>query len=118
MIGDRIFQAARRGLHVAMLEAANEVLEHARGNAPLGGPDDPHHGELRASGHVRELEHAILVVFNVPWAAEQHERFDFQHPHGGQPKYLENSVKEKAHKFEALVAGKVHTAVEREKGLG
>jgi hypothetical protein len=111
--GDSIRRAAGHGLHAGLMKDAEKVLESAREKAPIGGPDDPHRGQLRASGHIQQEKHAILVVFDVPWASDQHERFEYSHEHGGQAKYLENAVKELAGELLESVAHEVKTYIER-----
>lgn len=112
-LGERIMHAAGRGLHEGLLADAGMVLEEARKRAPIGGPDDEHRGELRKSGHIESERHAVLIVFDVAWASDQHEHFDYQHTSGGEPKYLENALKALAGQLEEAVAHKVKTHVER-----
>ena len=75
-------QAARDALQ----DTAKKVLKVAKGLAPV---ED---GDLRKSGKVRVDDLEVRVVFDAPHAWLQHERLDYQHPHGGQAKYLEAAV--------------------------
>lgn len=54
-------------------------------------------GPLRASGYVSPPQHSgparyVEVGFGTRYAVPQHERFDYQHPRGGGPKYLERAA--------------------------
>jgi hypothetical protein len=102
-----------KGLDEGLQDAARAVLELAQRNAPVGTPpDDAHPGMLRDSGHLEHHEHPSgdvwVVVFDVPYAASQHEALDQRHTQGG-PKYLENALKAIMPTVEAAVAGKVFT---------
>jgi len=35
-------------------------------------------------------EKAVYISFNTPYARRQHEELDYEHPHGGKAKYLED----------------------------
>ncbi len=77
-----IEQAARDSLQ----DTARKVLKVAKGLAPV---ED---GDLRKSGKVKVDDLEVRVVFDAPHAWLQHERLDYQHPQGGQAKYLEAAV--------------------------
>ena len=78
----QIEQAAQ----AALVDTAKAVLKQARANAPK---DD---GKLARSGRVEVGFKEVSVAFRTPYAWIQHERLDYQHPHGGQAKYLEAAV--------------------------
>jgi len=44
------------------------------------------------------------VSFNTVYAARQHEETTWQHPKGGQAKYLESALHERAHRYDGLIA--------------
>ena len=77
-------KAARAGLQ----DGAKKVLKRARELVPV---DD---GDLRKSGKVSVDDVYVVVKFTGPHAWLQHERLDYQHPSGGQAKYLEQAVAE------------------------
>ncbi|WP_396645444.1 HK97 gp10 family phage protein [Microbacterium sp.] len=77
-----IEQAAQNGL----TEAARVALADARSRAPKDT------GKLRRSGRVIVDDVGATVRFTAPHAYLQHENLDYQHPDGGEPKYLENAV--------------------------
>jgi len=70
------------------------------------------HGTLRASGFVdqpKQKGRNISVVLSYGGAAEdyaivQHERLDFNHPRGGQAKYLESVLNESRPYMAARIA--------------
>jgi Bacteriophage HK97-gp10, putative tail-component len=80
----------------ALVATAEEVLAAAKRDAPYDPAGTKH---LRDSGAVEPVQYraggimSVDIVFKVPWAAKQHERMDFHHPHGGTPKYLERNIK-------------------------
>lgn len=70
----------------AVEDVAKEVLKVAKSLAPRAS------GKLRRSGKVESDWKSVSVVFRAPHAWLQHERLDYEHPKGGQPKYLEAAV--------------------------
>jgi hypothetical protein len=79
---DELERAAMDGLE----ESAKQVLADARARVPV---DD---GQLRRSGKVVKHDLAVEVRFTAPHAWLQHETLDYQHPNGGEPKFLENAA--------------------------
>lgn len=73
-------------VQAALKKAAQEALREARKLAPV---DD---GELRKSGRVNVDDLTVQVSFTGPYAVLQHENLDYQHPSGGQAKFLEQAV--------------------------
>lgn len=91
--------------------AANDLLGEGQRLAPV------EEGTLRGSGEVELEVHGdhfeATVSFSTPYAAVQHEELSFQHPKGGQAKYLEAPFKEKVPKMERLFAEAASKAVLR-----
>ena len=53
-------------------------------------------------GALYNAEGAVIegeVSFNTPYAARQHEELGWKHPRGGEAKYLENPLKERAQMY-------------------
>jgi hypothetical protein len=93
--------AALAALHIA----ANDLAGRAQRDAPI------EEGTLRASADV-EVEETLdgadaIVSFSTPYAERQHEELGFEHPHGGQAKYLEAPFKEMVPRYEAVIAAAV-----------
>lgn len=82
----------------ALRDVAKDVLRVARELAPVD------EGKLRRSGKIRVDDKDVIVRFTAPHAFLQHERLDYQHPHGGQAKYLEAAV-ERVGVEKAIVSG-------------
>jgi hypothetical protein len=106
--GDDIFRRATQVVTAALGIAANDLLGEGARLAPVD------EATLRGSGHIdRSVTPASVtfeVSFNTPYAARQHEETNWEHPKGGQAKYLEEPLKRKAHSYEALVALAVRKA--------
>jgi hypothetical protein len=94
------YGAWRRNAERALLATAAQVLEQAKRDAPYD-PNERGKGEskhLRDSGRIEPISYrtggimAVEIVFDGPYAARQHERLDYRHPHGGMAKFLERNL--------------------------
>ena len=63
-------------------------------------------GSVSVVSSVPENTTEALLGFNAPYAAGQHEHTEYDHPRGGQPKYLESAIVENQDRLLALIAGK------------
>lgn len=63
-------------------------------------------GSLRASAYVDPRNNYVEVGYNEKYAIKQHESLDFNHPRGGQAKYLEQPFKENIERYIAYIANK------------
>lgn len=86
---------ARRRWRAAAERAVTRVGERILGEAQREAPIEE--GTLRASGEL-DVESApgevvAVVSFNEVYAARQHEELGYNHPLGGNAKYLEGPVK-------------------------
>jgi hypothetical protein len=79
-------KAATEGLR----KGGREILAEAKRRVPV---DD---GVLRDSGGLSTPSDGteVHVTFNAPHAWLQHEKTEYQHPDGGQSKYLESAALE------------------------
>lgn len=106
---DRIVAAAyRRGL-----EALRVIADDLQGEAARRAPVEE--GTLRGSGEVeiRELpgrRAEAIVSFSTPYAARQHEETSWAHPRGGQAKYLEGPLLERAGRYRGILAAAIRKA--------
>jgi hypothetical protein len=57
---------------------------------------------LATAGTLRSMH--VETSYNTVYAARQHEELDWQHPLGGQAKYLESVVLEDAARYPAIIA--------------
>lgn len=102
--------AARRG----MLEAGQKILELSNEHAPT--EPDPRHGQhLTETGFVRadiiDGEDVVIVGYEAFWAGWQEVHEDWNHPHGGEAKFLELAVGASEAEFLATVAEHVRAAM-------
>lgn len=97
-----IEEAAMTGLE----EAGRQVLAVSNTRVPV---DD---GVLKRSGKVIRGDLDVTVKYTAPHAHLQHENLDYNHPHGGQAKFLESAA------LEANVGAIVAAAVRQATGNG
>lgn len=87
----------------AMKGTAREVMAEARLRAPV---ED---GDLKRRSRIAVDDLEVRIVFSSPYAWIQHERLDFDHPNGGEAKFLENAID--ALDVGDMVAGKVQAVL-------
>lgn len=56
------------------------------------------------------------VVFNTRYATKQHEELEYNHPKGGEAKYVENPLKEKSPQYIEGLAEAIERALDKEGG--
>lgn len=102
----------RRILWRAAEEAVRRVGEDLLGEAQRLAPVEE--GTLRGSGELEVENTAALspragseivatVSFNTVYAARQHEETEWNHPKGGQAKYLEAPLHDRAGRYEHII---------------
>lgn len=69
-------------------------------------------GALRASAYSEVKGLRGEVGFGELYALVQHERLDFDHPKGGEAKYLENPLKENTARYMERIKGSGKTIIE------
>ena len=77
----------------ALQDVALDLLGKAKELAPVDT------GDLRGSGSVKFENNTASVGFEEPYAVSQHEHTEYEHPQGGQAKYLEQPFKENIDKY-------------------
>lgn len=116
-IGAKLAAAFRSEADRRVRRLAETVLERAKADAPPSPPPDVDPDtavSLRASGHVRRVREGVYeIVFDVPYAAKQHEAQGYRHPHGGGAKYLERNVQQAARDLEGTLALGVRAVTRR-----
>lgn len=89
--------------------AGNDLLGKSQRFAPV------REGTLRASGelevNVTAAGAEAIVSFNEVYAARQHEETEWEHPKGGQAKFLEQPLRDSAHTYERLAALELERAL-------
>lgn len=95
--------AAARGLFLG----AEHVLGGSNNVVPLD------EGPLMQSGtaSVDEPSLTAMVSYDTPYAVPQHERLDFRHAPGREPKFLENSLNAARLEVSALIAAELRRAL-------
>lgn len=68
-------------------------------------------GDLRGSGSAQFEDDAVTVGFSEPYAISQHEHLEYEHPKGGQAKYLEQPFRENADKYINYIADAIKKAL-------
>lgn len=117
---DKIVNGSAQGL----MDAAMYIAAESQPRAPVD------MGDLRGSVEVRidnnivamgvkgndsivtvcvppEMAAKAEVSYNTKYAADQHEQILYNHPRGGQAKYLESVLLENSDRILGLIAGKV-----------
>jgi hypothetical protein len=101
----RMLDAGERGLRI--------FLEDVAGEGQRGAP--VREGTLRASAEV-EIERGLdsvegEVSFNTVYAARQHEETDWEHPLGGEAKFLERPFVERLPRYRATLEAAMRRAL-------
>lgn len=99
----------RAAAESALRVIGNDLLGEAQRLAPV------EEGTLRASGEL-DIDHVgdavvATVSFNSVYAARQHEETEWEHPLGGQAKYLEQPLQAKAGRYEAALGAAIARAL-------
>lgn len=99
----------------ALEDVAALVLDVAKRNVGVGDPAvDPNPAvALAASGRIERHGDGLVIIFDTPYAAKQHEDQRLKHPRGGGPKYLERALTEIVPAMERIVASKVDARMAR-----
>jgi hypothetical protein len=100
------------------IEATRKELQRAcadlKGKAQNLAPVDT--GDLRGSAfYETEAKDGGLeatIGFTAPYATRQHEEVGYNHPHGGQAKYLEEPFKQNVGKYTDKIGEAIKRAVE------
>jgi len=88
-----------------------DIIFDLQGESQRRAPIDT--GALRGSAFAEMNVLEGTVGFEEIYALYQHEGLDFNHPKGGEAKYLENPFKEKINKYIKAIGAAVKRAVER-----
>lgn len=104
--GDQIV----RSLKQAVNNAAEAAAEHLGDEAVQRTPVET--GTLRASMKVTtDGRGTSAVSYNTPYAARQHEEIGWQHPGGGEAKFLENAMTAAAPAMREAIATEIRKAL-------
>ena len=81
---------ALRHLSSRKASALQAAIEELKEESVQQCPKDT--GELAASVQTEVSEEDATISYNTEYAVIQHERMDYDHPHGGKAKYLEDPM--------------------------
>lgn len=99
-------KAIQRALVGGIEDALRIMVEDLLGRAVKAAPVDE--ATLRGSGtasvEVKGNQVVGKVTFGVPYAERQHEETEFEHPKGGQAKFLEAPLTEMVPRYRATLA--------------
>lgn len=116
-MAERVKRASEltRVIERAAEKAMGEAMRDLQGRAQRLAPIDT--GDLRASAqwavtHLPGGGIAGGVAFPLPYAAAQHEGVGFEHPRGGEAKFLERPLKENADRYAKHIADSIEKAIE------
>lgn len=114
---DKLKVQSAEGLKDALLYVANESQKRApvefgdlRGSVQVKMDDTViakgnDSGGLTITGNAPENSTKGSVSYNTPYAANQHEHTEYDHPLGGQAKYLESVLTGEKDRILQLIAG-------------
>jgi hypothetical protein len=116
---DRAVEAVVTAAFEGLKDAADLIFAESQGQVPIlegpeqlkrAGASDP--GELKRSGDVTmEPENLrAAIAYKTVYASLQHERMDYNHPSGGNAKFLERPLLENRERSMEIVAAKIRKA--------
>ncbi|MGC5249497.1 hypothetical protein ACPXB3_21535 [Gordonia sp. DT219] len=85
-IGEKALARIEEGAREGVRQAGEAILAESNRRAPRDS------GELISSGRVATDGTEAAIGYSAPYAARQHEALGYNHPHGGQAKFLETAV--------------------------
>lgn len=101
-MGHEAKRRVKDGLERGLLEAARALEAEAAARAPI------RDGLLRTNTSVTMVsDTSARVAFHQVYAARQHEETSWNHPKGGQAKYLESAANDLKHRLAATIANHV-----------
>lgn len=104
--GDQVIRSLQQAANSAALAAAEHLGDEAVQRTPV------ETGTLRASMKVTtDGDGTSAVSYNTPYAARQHEEVGWQHPGGGEAKYLENAMTAAAPAMRETIATELRKAI-------
>lgn len=89
----RIRTNIKTNVQKAVIENALDLQQKSQDSAPIK------EGHLRASAYTTINNLSATVGFKEPYAHRQHEHEEYNHPKGGQAKYLTTPLKQNNKKY-------------------
>lgn len=103
--GDKVLAGFKAGKQAGLRQAAEAILAESNSRAPV------RDGALRGSGSTAVSGDEAAVGYSIIYAARQHEEIGWNHPNGGQAKYLETAVTAKSGEVGQIIAQAVKNAM-------
>lgn len=103
--GDKALAGFKAGKQQGLRAAAEAVLAESNSRAPI------RDGALRGSGSTAVSGDEAAVGYSIIYAARQHEEIGWNHPNGGQAKFLETAVNAKSGEVGQIIAQAVKNAL-------
>ena len=105
----RNLRGLKREIKEATVNAIEDVTDDLTQKAKELAPLDT--GDLRGSGEGKVIKRGNKVrgevSFNKPYALKQHEELTYNHPRGGQAKYLEQPFRENQGRYKRYIDQKI-----------
>ena len=105
---ERALKAVREGAAAGLDDASRGILERSNARVPVD------QGDLLASGRVVVDPDTLKAAVSYGGTPEldvvavvQHERMDYHHPSGGQPKFLESSFVDERNNVLPVIAAAI-----------
>lgn len=103
--GDKILAGVESGKTNGLRMAAEAILNESNARAPV------ETGALVGSGSTAVSGNEAAVGYSIIYAARQHEEIGWNHPNGGQAKYLETAFNAKASEAMQLISQAIKGAI-------
>ena len=103
------FEAVLARIEAAGVAALHEAAEFIGGAADAQTPKDT--GALVESRQIEVDDNHAVISYNTPYAHRQHEDLTYNHPNGGNAKYLENPMRSDAEVVIEILARSIGRAL-------
>ena len=103
--GDRVLAGMQAGKQRGLRMAAEAILEESNERVPF------RDGHLKTSGNTAVSGDQAAVGYSSVYAARQHEEVGWNHPNGGQAKYLETAFTAKSDEALQVLAQAIKTGI-------
>lgn len=105
-IDQALIGRARKATEEGLATAAVAVQREAVARTPVKDGDLRRSANNTVNGYALEAE----ISFDTPYAARQHEETGWNHPKGGQAKYLESALEDMTDKAMQIVSTAIRRA--------
>ena len=105
---DMVERKVKESIRNSVRDCSFDLLQRAKDLTPVDT------GDLKASGFVEITDNGdvVEVGFNTPYALKQHEDLTYNHPQGGQSKYLEEPFQQNLDKYKEKIIEDIKDALD------